>query len=151
MESIKRKHVFWLAISIYILIATASAKGRFQLNHFLAIDLWDRLYVSVPFLMEFSQKKATEIDKFTNERWSVKTPYSEDCKTEPTELSFLNKSQVIELNLNLPKTPQDVYSTIGKPYCQLTNGIERWIVKDGSVVDIEYDPVRINYNANNRP
>jgi hypothetical protein len=138
-------------MSLYIAIATASAKGRFQLNHFLVTDLWDRLYVSVPFLMEYTEKIAIEIDQFTKERWSVKLPYSEECKTEPTELAFITKTQVIELNLNLPKNPNDVYSIIGKPYCTLDDEVERWILKDGSLLDIEYNPVRINYNADSRP
>ncbi|MBE9037669.1 hypothetical protein [aff. Roholtiella sp. LEGE 12411] len=142
-------HVFWLSVAIYLLFATAAADGRFKLNHFLAADIWAAMSGGFPKLLSFQSQKAEELDKWSQQRWSMHLPNSVDCAAIPKELRFVTKQQVTYLNLLLPKTRDDVVETLGEPYCQLTSGGERWAMRQG-FVDVEYNPVRLRLNADKR-
>jgi hypothetical protein len=145
-------HLGWFATALYILIATASANGRYQLNHALAEDVWRGLERGYPRFVEFKEKKAEELDKATKERYSPKSPNTLGCVSAPTEVIFISKNKVIELDLSLPKSREDAIAVLGEPLCNLANGGDRWVIKDGSIVDVEYDPVRVNYqNADRLP
>lgn len=145
MNGLHWYHVGWIALAIYVIIATASASNRYELNHFLAEDVWRGMSNGYPRLLSFQDKKAEEINKFSKERWQPKPPNSEGCAYVPEEISFITKAKVTELNLSLPKSRNDVVQLIGKPYCELLDG-DRWVLSNGAFVDVQYNPVRIRYS-----
>jgi hypothetical protein len=149
MSGLKWRHLFWISCSVYFLLAIASAKGQWALNHELLIRSGTAIAKGIPALQKLQKSAANDLDTWSANKYG-KNPWdarSQDCVTVPQKQGrALAIADITRLRLESPSSVDQVKEILGSSYCQSVDGSEVWLVGTTGLLKASPRPFSFSYS-----
>jgi hypothetical protein len=135
-KGLKWRHLFWLSLFLYLLIAAISADAPYSLSHALAFKIWDSLFSGFSGATKWQTEKAHELDKWGKEKWKPITPQASNCVSKISDTGIIDTAKLTKLRLSKPKTESEAITILGLPYCQSVSGNKVYILPGKEILEI---------------
>lgn len=146
-DDLRYSHFLWFFVFTYLLIAIALADGQWKLNHALAIEIKNRLILSIPLAQKINNKIAGDIDTWAIKKWGT-DPNDKRLKACTSEMDTSSK-QLTDADLNLirqSKTVEQILKISGKPFCS-TNESQLWLTDKNKTLVIQKSPLKVTIKS----
>lgn len=136
-------HLFWFALLTYLLVCIALADGQWKLNHALAIEVKNRLIVSVPLAQKINNKIAGDIDQWAIKKWGIHAndPRLKLCKSSLDSNSKELSDSDLEA-IRKSKNIKQILKATGKPFC-ISGETQVWLVSKNRALVVQQNPLKV--------